>query len=62
MTGEKIKAIMHISVYCPNCGSVLYRDFDNAVLRCEMMNCPNYKVKFKVPSIDLERADDEPVN
>ncbi len=56
--GDKIKALIHLSVYCPDCGSVLYRDYGTGTLRCEMTHCPNFNVRFKVPTIDLERVED----
>lgn len=59
---EKVLMTVSMYVYCPCCGSVLYRDHEKNILRCEMSHCTNFKVRFKAPQIELERAEEEKID
>jgi NAD-dependent DNA ligase len=59
---EKVQMRVSMYVYCPGCGSILYRNHEQNILRCEISSCPNFQIRWKTPTVELERAEEEKID
>ena len=52
-----MKAILHFSVKCPKCGWTLIcapQSMTKDTVSCNNCDCENHKVKYRLPTIELE--------
>lgn len=56
---DPVRALIVGPLLCPECGWQLVRSHDNRSVSCENgvePSCPLYRIRFKAPTINLERA------
>jgi len=44
-------------IFCPECDSPMFNDYPHTWV-CLDMNCKGYSVKYKTPTLELERAEE----
>jgi len=50
-----MKFTLCVNIICPVCGDMCFSDSIKNEVKCLKPTCDNYKIQYKLPSIELER-------